>query len=69
VIEDSAFRQWLTTQEGLVEFNIYYSRFFSDQFEIVVYGCKIITFGLAINFYQFQIIFLDTFKHGFSISS
>lgn len=49
VIDDSIFRQWLTTQEGLAEFDNCYSRFFSGQFGRVVRGWKVVTFGLSID--------------------
>lgn len=49
VIDDSVFRQWLTTQKGIEEFGACYDRFFSGQFGKVVYGCKIVTFGLSID--------------------
>lgn len=49
VIDDSIFRQWLSTQEGLAEFGKCYGRFFSGQFGKVVSGCKIVTFGLSID--------------------
>lgn len=49
VIDDSIFRQWLTTQKGLAEFGDCYGRFFSGQFGRVVSGCKVVTFGLSID--------------------
>jgi hypothetical protein len=49
VLDDSIFRMWLKNDKILKEFEDCYGKFFSGQFGRVVYGLKIVTFGLSID--------------------
>jgi hypothetical protein len=49
VLDDSIFRQWLTSQNPEVDFEGFYACFFSGQYKAAVYGFKVLTLALSID--------------------
>lgn len=49
VLDDSIFRQWLTSQNPEADFEGFYACFFSGQYKASVYGFKVLTLALSID--------------------
>jgi hypothetical protein len=59
LLDDSIFKQWHNSQDVSKYFENCYGKFFSGQFMAAVYGFKVVTFALSIEW----IVYLLYFKY------